>query len=106
MQITKCFEILEVDNGAPWQVVKNSYYALAKKLHPDLNPSNLDAEMKFKKVNLAFQTLRAHFENPAGMSLVNVKSSMNPLELFFYRICHLSPNLISTSRLFTISVNL
>ena len=74
MQITKCFEILEVDNGAPWHVVKRSYYTLAKKLHPDINPSNSDAERKFKEVNLAFQVLRSHFGNPPGMSLVHVKS--------------------------------
>lgn len=86
MQITKCFEILQVDNDAPWRVVKKSYYTLAKKLHPDLNPSNSDAEMKFKEINLAFQVLRSHFGNPAGMGLVHIKSGNNPLQVFFHRI--------------------
>ncbi|MEC7786617.1 MAG: J domain-containing protein, partial [Nitrospinota bacterium] len=40
MQITKCYEVLQVESDAPWQVVKKSYYSLAKKLHPDLNSSN------------------------------------------------------------------
>ena len=86
MQITKCFEILEVDNGAPWHVVKRSYYTLAKKLHPDVNPPDSDAEMKFKEINLAFQVLRSHFENPHGMSLVKLKSHKNPFEVFFHQI--------------------
>jgi len=86
MQITKCFEILEVNNGAPWHVVKKSYYTLAKKLHPDINSSSSDAEMKFKEVNIAFQVLCSHFGNPPGMSLVHVKSLKNPFEIFFHRI--------------------
>ena len=86
MQITKCFEILQVDNNASWRVVKKSYYNLSKKLHPDINPSNSDAEMKFKEINLAFRVLRSHFGNPAGMSLTHVKSSENSLEIFFHRI--------------------
>ena len=86
MQITKCFKILQVDNDAPWRVIKKSYYTLAKKLHPDINHSSSDAERKFKEVNLAFQVLRSHFGNPPGMSLVHVKSLKNPFEIFFYRI--------------------
>ena len=86
MQITKCFEILEVDNDAPWHVVKKSYYTLAQKLHPDINPSSSDAEMKFKEVNIAFQVLRSHFGNPSNISLVHVKSFKNPFENFFNRI--------------------
>ena len=83
MQITKCFEILQVDNNAPWRVVKKSYYSLAKKLHPDLNPLNSQAESRFKEINLAFEILRSHFGNPAGMGLVCVKSSNNPFERNF-----------------------
>ena len=86
MQITKCFEILEVNNGAPWHVVKKSYYTLAKKLHPDINSSSSDAEMKFKEVNIAFQVLCSHFGNPPGMSLVHVKSLKNPFEIFLQQI--------------------
>ena len=86
MQITKCFEILGVDNDAPWHVIKKSYHILAKKLHPDTNPSSSDAENKFKEVNIAFQVLRSHFGNPSAMNLVHVDSLKNPFEFFFHRI--------------------
>ena len=52
MQITKCFEVLQVESNAPWQVVKNSYYNLAKKLHPDLNSSSTEAETRLKEINV------------------------------------------------------
>ena len=32
MQITKCFEILEVDNDAPWHVIKKSYHSLHEEM--------------------------------------------------------------------------
>ena len=70
MQITKCYKVLQVELDAPWQVVKKSYYSLAKKLHPDLNPSNSDAETKLKEINQAFQILRSHFSNQANTSLI------------------------------------
>ena len=70
MQITKCFEVLQVESNAPWQVVKNSYYNLAKKLHPDLNSSSPEAETRLKEINQAFQVLRSHFTNQVSTSLV------------------------------------
>ena len=72
MQITKCFEILEVDNGAPWHVVKRSYYTLAKKLHPDVNPPDSDAEMKFKEIRpkTLGQALRIDGITPAAVYIL------------------------------------
>ncbi len=86
MQLTKCFEILQLESDAPWQVVKKSYYTLAKKLHPDLNPFSPDAELKFKEINQAFQVLRSHFGNPVGMSLVKVEASKNNWNFLLQRI--------------------
>ncbi|MEK9628894.1 MAG: DnaJ domain-containing protein [Nitrospinota bacterium] len=77
MQITKCFEILQVESDAPWQVVKKSYYTLAKKLHPDVNTVCPDAELKFKEINQAFQVLRTHFRRPSEEALVKVDTSRN-----------------------------
>jgi len=86
MQLTKCFEILQVESGAPWQVVKKSYYSLAKRLHPDLNPLSPEAESKFKEINQAFQILRNHFGSPSVMSLVKIESSAKTWDVLLDRI--------------------
>ena len=73
MQLTECFRILQVEPGAPWQVIKKSYYSLAKSLHPDINPQSPNAESQFKEINQAFQVLRSHFSRPDEKSLVKVR---------------------------------
>jgi DnaJ-class molecular chaperone len=72
MQLTECFRILQVEPGAPWQVIKKSYYRLAKSLHPDINPQSPNAESQFKEINQAFQVLRSHFRRSDDKSLVKV----------------------------------
>ncbi len=74
MQLTECFRILQVEPGAPWQVIKKSYYSLAKRLHPDINPQSPNAESQFKEINQAFQVLRSHFSRPDEKGLVKVKT--------------------------------
>ena len=74
MQLTECFRILQVEPGAPWQVIKKSYYSLAKSLHPDINPQSPNAESQFKEINQAFQVLRSHFSRPDEKSLVKVRT--------------------------------
>ena len=74
MQLTECFRILQVEPGAPWQVIKKSYYRLAKSLHPDINPQSPNAESQFKEINQAFQVLRSHFSRPDEKSLVKVRT--------------------------------
>jgi DnaJ-class molecular chaperone len=74
MQLTECFRILQVEPGAPWQVIKKSYYSLAKSLHPDINPQSPNAESEFKEINQAFQVLRSHFSRPDEKSVVKVRA--------------------------------
>jgi DnaJ-class molecular chaperone len=74
MQLTECFRILQVEPGAPWQVIKKSYYGLAKSLHPDINPQSPNAESQFKEINQAFQVLRLHFSRHDEKSLVKVRT--------------------------------
>ena len=74
MQLTECFRILQVKPGAPWQVIKKSYYSLAKRLHPDINQQSPNAESQFKEINQAFQVLRSHFSRPDEKSLVKIKA--------------------------------
>ncbi|NTF41331.1 DnaJ C-terminal domain-containing protein [Rhizobium rhizogenes] len=48
------YEILGVKRDAPQKDVQSAYRKLAKKLHPDLNPGDKQAEDKFKEVSAAY----------------------------------------------------
>ena len=51
------YEVLGVERTADEATIKAAYRKLAKKLHPDVNPDDKDAEEKFKEVNEAYQVL-------------------------------------------------
>ncbi|WDV44551.1 molecular chaperone DnaJ [Clostridiaceae bacterium M8S5] len=51
------YEILGVQKGASEQEIKKAFRQLAKKYHPDLNPDNKEAEVKFKEINEAYEVL-------------------------------------------------
>lgn len=50
------YDTLEVKSTASIKEIKQSYYKLSKKYHPDVN-KNKDAEEKFKKIQSAYQVL-------------------------------------------------
>ena len=47
------YEVLGVSKDADDSTIKKAYRNLAKKYHPDMNPGNAEAELKFKEVNEA-----------------------------------------------------
>ena len=51
------YDILGVKRDATDKDIKQAYRRLARKLHPDVNPSDKSAEAKFKEVNAAFEVL-------------------------------------------------
>ncbi len=51
------YEVLKVDRSASNDEIKKSYRKKAKKYHPDLNPDDKEAEIKFKEVNEAYEIL-------------------------------------------------
>jgi len=51
------YEVLELSKGASEDEIKKAYRRLAKKYHPDMNPGDKEAEVKFKEVNEAYDVL-------------------------------------------------
>lgn len=51
------YKILGVDKGATQDDIKKAYRKQARKLHPDLNPDDKEAERKFKELNEANEVL-------------------------------------------------
>lgn len=51
------YKILGVDKSATQDDIKKAYRKLARKLHPDLNPDDKEAERKFKELNEANEVL-------------------------------------------------
>ncbi|EHA8587286.1 putative Chaperone protein dnaJ 1, mitochondrial [Cocos nucifera] len=52
------YEVLGVSKSASASEIKKAYYALAKKLHPDTNKDDADAERKFQEVQRAYEVLK------------------------------------------------
>lgn len=51
------YEVLGVKRDASQEDIQKAYRALAKKLHPDLNPGDKSAEERFKDVSAAYDLL-------------------------------------------------
>jgi DnaJ-class molecular chaperone len=51
------YTVLGVKKDASQDDIQKTYRALAKKLHPDLNPGNKQAEEQFKEVSAAYELL-------------------------------------------------
>lgn len=54
---TEYYDCLGVKTNATAGEIKKAYYKMALKLHPDKNPGNAEAEVQFKQLSEAYQTL-------------------------------------------------
>ncbi|HKI50803.1 MAG TPA: J domain-containing protein [Geothermobacteraceae bacterium] len=57
MEFKDYYSILGVDRKADEQEIKKAYRKLARKYHPDVNPTNSDAAAKFQDINEANEVL-------------------------------------------------
>jgi tetratricopeptide (TPR) repeat protein len=55
--LDQCYQLLGIDRGASLDRLKAAYRSLARKLHPDLNPGDVDAHQRFIALNQAYQIL-------------------------------------------------
>ena len=49
--------VLGVERGAAAGDIKRAYKRLARRLHPDINPGDREAEVRFRQVLDAYETL-------------------------------------------------
>ena len=54
---TDYYEVLGVTKGASEAEIKRAYRVVAKKYHPDMNPGDKEAEVKFKEASEAYAVL-------------------------------------------------
>src|SRR6478609_9195635 len=52
------YETLECQKGATGELLKSAYRKLAMRFHPDKNPGDHTAEVKFKEINEAYDVLK------------------------------------------------
>lgn len=52
------YDILGVSENATQKEIQRAYHKLAVRYHPDKNPDNLDAEMKFREISEAYEILK------------------------------------------------
>ena len=57
MEFVDYYKILSVDKKASEDDIKKAYRKLARKLHPDLNPNDKEANKKFQQINEANEVL-------------------------------------------------
>ena len=54
----KAFEILGLNVGATWEIIREKFKKLVKKFHPDMNSGNKKFEEKLKIITLAYTQLK------------------------------------------------
>ncbi|WP_299569033.1 J domain-containing protein, partial [uncultured Pedobacter sp.] len=57
MDFIDYYKVLEIDKSASADDIKKAYRKLARKLHPDVNPNDKEAQHKFQQINEANEVL-------------------------------------------------
>jgi molecular chaperone DnaJ len=90
MSTKRCYyETLEVERGADSTMLKSAYRKMAMKFHPDKNPGDHTAEIKFKEINEAYDVLKddqkraaydrfGHAAFEGGMGAAGARGAQSP----------------------------
>ncbi|MBB3763650.1 J domain-containing protein [Sphingomicrobium lutaoense] len=54
----RALDILGLDPDAEFETIRKAYRAMAKQLHPDVNPDDEEAALEFQKVQAAYDVLK------------------------------------------------
>jgi tetratricopeptide (TPR) repeat protein len=75
--IDQCYQLLGIYRGASIEELKAAYRSLARKLHPDLNPGDVDAPQRFISLNQAYQILldKTQGDSTSTVSTTTVRST-------------------------------
>ena len=57
MKFIDYYKVLGINRDATQEEIKKAYRKLARKYHPDVNPNNKDAKVKFQEINEAYEVL-------------------------------------------------
>lgn len=57
MEFIDYYKILEIDKNSSTEEIKKAYRKLARKWHPDVNPNDANAKIKFQQINEANEVL-------------------------------------------------
>lgn len=75
--LDQCYQLLGIYRGASLDELKTAYRSLARKLHPDLNPNDVNAHQRFIALNQAYQILLDRTQTVSQNSIATPK---NPSE--------------------------
>ena len=72
------YEVLELTREAGEEELKAAYIKLARKYHPDFNPGDETAEVKFKEVTAAYEVLHDPEKRRATIATATPASTAPP----------------------------
>ncbi|KAH0583738.1 hypothetical protein H2248_009343 [Termitomyces sp. 'cryptogamus'] len=61
--VSEAYAVLELEEGAPLEVIKSAYKKLSLRIHPDKNPDDPNATQQFQKISEAYRVLLKHLDN-------------------------------------------
>lgn len=90
MNLEECYRVLELPQGASLAQVKSAYRRLARRYHPDVNPSDRAAHEKFILLHQAYEKLVRVLPTLRVSPIKSEAQSPPPLSAFEIKLKHAS----------------